>query len=111
MKGSIACRVLLSLLSLFRPGLVFAQVWEDFSDGDFTQGVWWSGDSGAFVVDDETLQLNSTGSDSSFLSANMAFVADTVEWQGRVRLNFSPSSLNLARVYLAASAQNLHGPF
>ena len=107
MKGSIACRMMLCLLSLFRPGLVFAQVWDDFSDGDFTQGVLWSGDSGAFVVDDETLQLNSTGSDSSFLSTSMPFAGDTLEWQGRLRLNFAPSSLNLVRVYLAASVQNL----
>ncbi len=107
MKGSIVCRVLLCLLSLFRPDSLMAQVWDDFSDGDITNGVVWTGDTGAFTVNSGVLKLNNTGSDSSYLVTALSSVNDTMEWSVRVRLNFAPSSLNYLRVYLSSTQQDL----
>ena len=107
MKGSIACRVLLCLLSLLRPDLLVAQVWDDFGDGDIINGVVWSGDTGAFTVNSGVLKLNSSGSDSSFLAVSLGNVGDTMEWSVQVKLNFAPSSLNYLRVYLCADQSNL----
>lgn len=110
MKGSIVCRLLLCLMILFRPGQLVAQVWDDFSDGDFTQGVGWTGDMGQYVVSGGMLRLNSTGSDSSFLVTALPAGSDTMEWSFVLKMPFSPSSVNYCRVYLAASQQHLEGP-
>ena len=107
MKGSIACRVLLCLLSLLRPDLLVAQVGDDFGDGDIINGVVWSGDTGAFTVNSGVLKLNSSGSDSSFLAVSLGNVSDTMEWSVQVKLNFAPSSLNYLRIYLSSDQSNL----
>ena len=110
MKGSIVCRLLLCLMSLFRPAQVMAQVWDDFSDGDFTQGVSWTGDTGQYVVSSGMLRLNSSGSDSSFLVTALPASVDTMEWSFTLKMPFSPSSVNYCRVYLVASQPQLEGP-
>lgn len=110
MKGSIVCRVLLCLLSLLRPGSLAGQVWDDFSDGDITSGVVWTGDTGAFMVSGGALKLSSSGSDSSFLSTGVVAMGDTMEWSVQVKLNFAPSSLNYLRLYLSSDQTNLKSP-
>ncbi|MBL7924923.1 MAG: lamin tail domain-containing protein [Bacteroidia bacterium] len=110
MKGSIACRLLLALLSLGVPCKVMAQLWDDFSDGDFSNGVLWRGDTVQFVVSNGVLQLNSTGSDSSFISALLPQQGDTLEWRFKLKLPFSPSSQNYARFYLVSGSDSLEGP-
>lgn len=110
MKGSIVCRLLLGLSGLFRPDILPAQVWDDFSDGNFTQGVSWTGDTGQFVVSGGMLQLSSTGSDSSFLVTPLLNAGDTTEWSFLLKLAFAPSSMNYARVYLVSDQPVLEGP-
>ena len=110
MKGSIACRIMLSLLSLCLPGTVMSQVEDDFSDGDFNNGRLWTGDSAAFVVMNEVLKLNSTGSDSSFLITDGIQVLDTMEWRFRIHLDFAPSGFNYARYYLCSDSDDLKSP-
>ena len=110
MKGSIACRIMLSLLSLWWPHEAFSQVWDDFNDGDFISGVVWSGDTGQFMVNNEILQLNSSGSDSSFLVTPIVLGPDTLEWRFSLRQDFAASSLNYGRFYLSSNSNNLEGP-
>lgn len=102
--------MLLGLSGLFRPDILPAQVWDDFNDGNFTQGVSWSGDTGQFVVSGGMLKLNSTGSDSSFLVAPLLNAGDTTEWSFLLKLAFAPSSMNYARVYLVSDQPVLEGP-
>lgn len=87
-----------------------AQLTDDFSDGDFIDNPAWSGDTAKFTVNSGLqLQLNSTGTDSSYLAVQNASGIDDYEWNFWIRLNFSPSSSNNARVYLASDQQDLKG--
>lgn len=109
MKGTIACR--LAGILLCSPVMLEAQVWDDFSDGDFTNGITWIGESNRFNVAGGMLQLQGSGSDSSFLcTALPAQSGDTMEWSFRLKLNFAPSSLNNSRFYLCADTFNLKTP-
>lgn len=110
MKGTIACRITGLLLCCHFA--LQAQVWDDFSDDDFTNGITWIGDTNRFTVAGGQLQLQGSGSDSSFLSTLLPFsIPDTMEWSFRMRLNFSPSSSNYSRFYLIADSPVLEGPF
>ncbi len=107
MKGSIACRILFSLFALFVPGGLRSQIWEDFSDGNFNNGVHWFGDTMDFVVNNGVLQLNAAGSDTSLLACAGIPSADTMEWRVRLKLDFAPSAYNYARYYLCSDDSNL----
>lgn len=107
MKGMIACRIMFNLLCLLWPGVLLSQVWDDFNDGDFSNGVNWTGDTAQFAVNGGVLQLNSTGSDSSFLVTSGLQLSDTIEWRFKIRMDFSPSSLNYARYYLCSGNADL----
>ncbi len=82
----------------------FAQLYEDFSDGELLQNPTWQGDLQHFIVNtNQTLQLNNQGnSDTSYLATAYS-VPENTEWSFYIHLAFSPSSKNFARVYLTAS--------
>lgn len=93
-----------SFLLLLLPLFLVAQVFDDFSDGDFTQNPPWQGNTEHFVVNDDfMLQLNSEGENTSVLTTTFAAVAP-VEWRFRIKLALSPSTNNYARFYLASDA-------
>ncbi|MDD3737677.1 MAG: lamin tail domain-containing protein [Lentimicrobiaceae bacterium] len=95
--------VLFAILSLS----AYCQLIDDFSDGDFTNNPTWVGDVDAFTVNTSyQLQLNSSGSDISALCTSIQ-VPTEVEWSFWVKLPFSPSSNNNARVYLIADNSDL----
>jgi hypothetical protein len=99
------------VLFLFIKGTCCAQVIDNFSDGDFTNNPGWSGDVAKFTVNTGfQLQLNSTGADSNYLAVPNTGSLDNYEWNFWIRLNFSPSSSNKARVYLVSDQQNLKSP-
>ena len=81
-----------------------AQVCEYFSDGDFSANPTWVGDTGDFRVNGNLqLQLYADGAGVSQLSFPYSMPAtDTVEWQFWIKLSFTPTSNNYARVYLYA---------
>ena len=91
--------------------LSYGQITDDFSDGDFTNNPTWSGDAAQFTVNaSQQLQLNSSGTGSSYLAVATSLpTLDNTEWQFYIKLNFSPSGSNNARVYLASNSQNLKG--
>ena len=97
------------ILILF-PVFAFAQLSENFSDGDFTENPAWSGDIERFIVNSsQQLQLNTSGEGTSYLSTPVD-LEGLIEWRLWVRLNFSPSDNNNARIYLVADQQNLKEP-
>ncbi len=83
-----------------------AQLYDDFSDGDFTRDPVWLGDSAYFLVSDGQLQSNGPASSSAiYLSTELP--SDRVaEWRIRLRLLFDPSSSNFVRVYLLTDEQD-----
>ncbi len=92
------------------PFMLRAQFTDDFSDGDFTKNPAWTGTSADFKVNDEgQLQLETEGAGESWLSTASSMLSGT-EWRFRVRLAFSPSSNNNARVYLVSDSKNLQTP-
>ena len=96
----------LGLLVLSLP--LWAQVTDNFSDGDFTQNPVWQGTNADFVVNSGELQLNSLTAGTSYLGLphGLANLNDK-EWQIKVRQTFAPSSSNFGRVYLTSDNANL----
>ncbi|MCF6172137.1 MAG: lamin tail domain-containing protein [Bacteroidales bacterium] len=99
------------MLALFVfPHLLNAQVTDDFSDGDFTQNPTWTGTESYFKVNDnKQLQLNDNEEREAFLSTPNAMALNT-EWRFWVKLSFSPSSNNNARIYLVSNQQDITQP-
>ncbi len=107
-------RTILLLLFMLAgyPLHLFAQLSDSFSDGNFNTNPAWIGDTTHFVVNSSLqLQLNALAAGSSYLTtqANVP-VLTAAEWQFFIRLNFSPSANNNARVYLVSDQANLKGP-
>ncbi|MCF8227597.1 MAG: lamin tail domain-containing protein [Bacteroidales bacterium] len=84
-----------------------AQFSDDFSDGDFSQNPAWTGDVSDFRINsDQRLQLYTEGAGASMLTTANNRLSGT-EWRFWVKLSFSPSSNNNARIYLASDQKNL----
>jgi len=96
------------MLSFSGPGI--SQVLDNFGDGDFSQNPRWQGDSLQYKINAEgQLQLYSSGTDTSFLSLPNHLI-DSTEWRFWMKLSFSPSANNYARVYLISDQAALNGP-
>ena len=96
---------ILAYLLLIMPITCLAQVFDDFSDGDFTANPRWYGTESLFVVNaDGQLQLDAAegGEAWLFCEENVSNgVADgNFEWHFWLREAFSPSSKNFSDVYL-----------
>lgn len=99
----------LFFLLLFLPGLLTAQVYDDFEDGDFTKDPTWTGTQDKFKVNGNfQLQLNDTVAGLSYLSTASSMASDA-EWHFWVKLSFSPSSNNNARFYLVSDQEEVTG--
>jgi len=91
------------------PLFIFAQISEDFSDGDFMYNPEWFGDINRFIINENgRLQLKAIEAGSAVLYTKNACSVNC-EWQFYIRLSFSPSANNNARVYLAADNADLRG--
>lgn len=87
----------------------FAQFSDNFSDLNFTQNPTWGGQDTHFVIDTTQQQLRLFApavSATSFLSTTSNAIYNTT-WEFKVKLDFNPSSSNLARIYLVSDVQNL----
>lgn len=98
------------ILLFLLPYISFAQLNENFNDGNLYQGTVWQGDINSFKINNNLqLQLNTSGEGSSslstFLDGNVLF-----EWNFWVKLSFSPSDNNQALIYLASDNPNLIEP-
>jgi len=93
------------------PILGFSQVYDDFSDGDFTNNPSWNGDTQQFVVNDEfQLQLDSEGESVSSLATAFGMMSSELEWRFWIKQSFSSSANNNGRFYLASDQLDLKGP-
>lgn len=85
----------------------YAQLIEDFSDGNVTTSPVWSGDTSKFKVTNQMLQSTSTVvSDVFYLSTPNQITGDA-QWDFWVNMQFSTSSANYMDVFLASDSQNL----
>jgi len=84
-----------------------AQVFDDFTDGDFTENPTWFGTGTNFMVNNNQ-QLQSTGTDTgeAWLATVIAKPRND-EWCFWIREAFSPSGNNYAEVWLAADTSDL----
>ncbi|NOR88501.1 MAG: hypothetical protein GQ527_12925 [Bacteroidales bacterium] len=100
----------ISFLLLVLTSVISAQVSENFEDGDFTNNPTWIGDQNAFKISTSfQLQLDQDGvEDTSYLSTNNQLI-DSLSWEFFIKLSFSPSANNYARVYLVSDQENIKG--
>jgi hypothetical protein len=101
---------LLLIILMINSLVIQAQVFDDFSDADFTVNPQWTGDDAYFFVN-SNLELQSNGPQASstiYLSTANSLI-DSTEWIFYIRLGFNPSSTNYVRVYLVSDQQNLSG--
>ncbi len=97
----------LAIILFLLPTLMFAQVIDDFSDGDFTLNPAWSGTTELYVVNSSfQLQTNGTAAGESYLSLPFAESGD-VEWRFWLKQAFAPSANNFTDVYLVADNADL----
>ncbi len=105
-------KIYLLIIFLFFIDKAGAQVEDHFYDGNFSDAPPWSGEANDFNVNIAgQLQLNASIAGNSFLSvpANLSTL-DHCEWRFYIRLGFSPSSSNYARVYLSSDQADLQQP-
>lgn len=89
---------------LFVPVFCYAQLRDDFADGNFTDNPVWKGAGSEFIVN-AAFELQSAAaapSVSSLFTPSPAI--DNASWEVSLRINYSTSSSNYACVFLAASA-------
>ena len=88
-----------------------AQVFDDFSDGNFSANPAWEGDDSLWQIN-SNFQLQSKGTSGSakdICLSTQAYFQKNTEWRFFIQLNFSPSTQNFCRFYLAADQINLKG--
>lgn len=100
-------RYYLTLLLFVVSQLASAQFSDDFTDGDFTSSPGWGGMTSNFEVDasNQLHLLAPAVDDTSYLS--VATTNITTTWDFFVRMEFNPSSSNLARIYLVSDNADL----
>ena len=89
--------------------MAYSQFTDDFSDGDFTNDPPWVGNHHKFIVDDGVLQLYDDAAGTSYLATESHMVHFT-QWEFWVRLAFTPSDNNHARIYLVSDGSELDKP-
>ncbi|MCS7189030.1 MAG: lamin tail domain-containing protein [Bacteroidia bacterium] len=91
--------------------LLWAQIQEDFSDGDFSNNPIWSGtDAYWSVTSDYRLRSNGPSATSTIYLSTPNTLIQNTEWRFWVRVAFNPSSQNFARVYLVSDRSDLTDP-
>jgi len=87
----------------------FSQIYEHFLDADFPN---WVGNRELFTVNaNHQLQLNATEAGTAYLSLPTPQFHDVWEWHFYIRLPFSPSNNNFARIYLTSNTTDLTSLF
>jgi hypothetical protein len=89
----------------------YGQFTDDFSDGDFTQNPTWFGEVSKFQVNsNDELWLNAPALNDTAYLVTVSQTINNASWEFYVRLGFTPSTSNFARVYLVSDQPNLRGP-
>ncbi|MGQ9863011.1 MAG: lamin tail domain-containing protein [Bacteroidia bacterium] len=90
--------------------ILWAQVQEDFSDGDFTTNPPWTGDVTYWQVQMGKLRSNGPATTAQIYLATANALIDNTEWNFWVRVAFNPSTQNYVRVYLVSDRAMLTDP-
>ncbi len=86
----------------------FSQVYDDFSDGELLNNPQWYGNIDSFTVNSALqLQLNTSSAGNAYLSTLAKMIDEKTEWSFYIRLAFSGSNNNYAKVYIASDKENL----
>lgn len=88
-------------LWLFAASSLFAQVTEDFSDGDFSANPVWIGTADSFTVEAGQLRTRPGNASSATLTLFTATNETFTSWEFFFRFSFNPSTLNFAEFWLA----------
>ncbi len=95
-------------LILFVSSVGKAQVFDNFSDGNFTANPAWTGNTSDWIVNSSSqLQSNNLVVNSSFYLSTANTLATTTQWELNVNLTFNTSSTNYVDIFLTASASDL----
>ena len=98
------CFALAQLAALYAP----AQLIDNFSDGDFTAGPPWTGNTTGWTINPSLqLQSNNTIANSSFYLSTASQLAAGAQWELSIQLTFNTSSLNYVDIWLTASASDI----
>ena len=99
----------LATTCLFFVGLLtgYAQLTDDFTDGDFTSNPTWSGDAGLFTISSGELNSQSLGAATYYLSTPSSLAANA-QWEFFIDLQFGTSGANFVDVYLMSDATDLN---
>jgi len=101
-------KICIILFSLFNASVCFAQVTDNFTDGDLTNNPEWTPDNAAnWVVVSNQLRSNSAVASSSFYITTPSSRATNAQWEFWVNLQFNTSSANVVDVFLMADQANL----
>ncbi|MCZ4407800.1 lamin tail domain-containing protein [Cryomorphaceae bacterium 1068] len=96
-------------LIILATSTVSAQVSDDFSDGDFTNGTLWTGDDAFFTVDGGILRSNIDPGDASinYYISTANVLVDDVQWEFWINLDFATSGANYVDVFVMADNADL----
>jgi len=102
----------LSLVFALTTMIGYAQLTDDFSDGDIDFNPMWIGDTGKFVVNPSAV-LQSNGSQINADTLNLSSLSSLInktEWHFYMQLDFNPTATgNYVKVYLVSDQSNLEG--
>jgi len=99
-----------TVILIFTTTVIFAQFFDDFSDGDFTQNPTWIGNIDSFIVNTNLeLQLNATKAGFSYLTTTNTQINNT-QWEFKLRISFSPSVNNNVSIFLVSDNTDLTQP-
>ena len=85
-----------------------AQVFENFSDGNFSSNPAWTGNTADWTINTALqLQSNNTTANSSFYLSTANTLAMQAQWELSINLAFNTSSANYVDVFLIASQSEL----
>ena len=102
-------RYIYIIVLLFISTNIFAQFFDDFSDGDITTNPIWIGNIDSFIVNaNYELQLNANDAGTSYISTASS-VVDSTEWRFKVDINLSPSANNNISIFLVSDVSDITG--
>lgn len=89
------------LLIWLQYGFTQAQIFDDFSDGNFTNAIEWKGDTSSFIVNaNNQLQLFAEPTLGSQVLYIPSTAIDSGTWSFYCRMDFNPSSQNYTEIIL-----------
>lgn len=88
-----------------------SQIFESFSDGDFTHNPEWKGTISNFKINDALqLQSNATGASTSYLFTPSQIIINA-EWECNFKIDYPTSASNYACMYIISDSCTLENGF